>query len=147
KANEKLIRRVDRREKGLIAVVGVGSVMLPLLYIFTPWLAFADYQLAPAAPWCGTVIIAVALWLSWRSHFDLGRNWSVTLEIRKGHELVRHGVYAYIRHPMCAAIWLWNIGQGLLLANWLAGWTALMTFALMYFVRTPREERMMTEFF
>ena len=32
-------------------------------------------------------------------------------------------------------------------AVWLAGWMAIVTFALMYFVRTPREERMMIAFF
>ena len=48
---------------------------------------------------------------------------------------------------MYASIWLWCLGQGLLLENWLAGWYALVAFAIMYFVRTPREERMMREFF
>jgi protein-S-isoprenylcysteine O-methyltransferase Ste14 len=109
--------------------------------------AFADYRLPTAARWCGAVVMVFALWLFWRSHADLGRNWSVTLEIRKGHQLVRHGVYRTIRHPMYASIWLWGLAQGLLLPNWLAGWFALVTFAPLYFMRTPREEQMMTEFF
>ena len=48
---------------------------------------------------------------------------------------------------MYAAIWLWDVAQGLLLENWVAGWSALVMFAVMYFVRTPREEEMMCEFF
>jgi protein-S-isoprenylcysteine O-methyltransferase Ste14 len=147
RSNEKLIRQVDACERALLVAVGVGSLGLPLLYLFTPWLGFADYRLPAAAPWCGTAILAMALRLFWRSHSDLGRNWSITLELRKGHELVTHGVYSSLRHPMYASIWLWDIGQGLLLQNWLAGWTALATFAVMYFVRTPREERMMIAFF
>src|SRR5204863_5926115 len=99
------------------------------------------------ASWAGTLIMAAALWLFWRSHTDLGLNWSQTLEMRKGHQLVRHGVYGSIRHPMYASIWLWDIAQGLLLQNWLAGWTALVAFAVMYFVRTPREEQMMCDVF
>jgi protein-S-isoprenylcysteine O-methyltransferase Ste14 len=91
--------------------------------------------------------MVAALWLFWRSHLDLGQNWSQTLELRKGHELVKHGVYRSIRHPMYASIWLWCLAQGLLLPNWLAGWYAFVAFALMYFVRTPREERMMCESF
>jgi len=93
------------------------------------------------------VLMVAALWLFYRSHADLGLNWSVSLELRKGHELVKRGVYRSIRHPMYASIWLWCLAQGLLLENWLAGWYALMAFALMYFVRTPREERMMREAF
>jgi protein-S-isoprenylcysteine O-methyltransferase Ste14 len=48
---------------------------------------------------------------------------------------------------MYAAIWLFGLAQGLLLENWLAGWAAVATFAPMYFLRTPREERMMRECF
>jgi protein-S-isoprenylcysteine O-methyltransferase Ste14 len=48
---------------------------------------------------------------------------------------------------MYASIWLWCLAQGLMLENWLAGWTCFVAFAAMYFLRTPREERMMREFF
>ena len=83
----------------------------------------------------------------WRSHSDLGQNWSISLELRKGHELVTRGVYAAVRHPMYAAILLWDVGQGLLIENWLAGWSALATFAIMCIIRIPREEQMMCGFF
>lgn len=147
KHNVKLVRRRDARELILLSVLGVGTLFLPLLYLFTPWLEFADYRLPTWAPWCGSVVMVAALWLFWRSHADLGENWSVTLEIRKGHQLVQDGVYRSIRHPMYAAIWLFSLAQGLLLRNWLAGWSALVLFILVYYARTPREEQMMCEFF
>jgi protein-S-isoprenylcysteine O-methyltransferase Ste14 len=147
KRNEKAVSRVDRRDRGLLFLVFLGSLLLPAVHLATPWLAFADYRLPAFAPWCGTAVMVAALWLFWRSHADLGLNWSVTLELRQGHELVTHGVYRAIRHPMYAAIWLFSLAQGLLLENWLAGWAALAAFALLYFVRTPREERMMSETF
>jgi len=147
KSLEKVHRQVDALEKFLLVLVISTSTLLPVLYLFTPWLAFADYRLPTFVPWCGAAIMACAIWLFWRSHADLGQNWSVTLEVRKGHQLVTHGVYRWIRHPMYAAIFLWCIAQALLLPNWLAGWSALATFSAMYFLRTPREERMMCEHF
>ena len=147
KNNQTIVRGLDALEKALLVLVGVGSLLLPVLYLFTPWLAFADYRLPAFAPWCGAVLMVAALWLFWRSHFELGENWSQTLELRKGHQLIKRGVYRSIRHPMYASIWLWDLAQGLLLQNWLAGWGALVTFAVMYFIRAPREERMMCEFF
>ncbi len=147
KNNEQAVGRVDALEKTLMAIVIPGGLLLPVIYLFTPWLAFADYHLPAFAPWCGTVLMVAALWLFYRSHADLGLNWSVTLELRKGHQLVKQGVYRSVRHPMYASIWLWCLGQGMLLENWLAGWYALVAFAIMYFMRTPREERMMREFF
>lgn len=125
----------------------VGGLIVPALYLFTPWLAFADYRLPAFVPWCGTLVMAIALLLFWRSHADLGSNWSITLELWKGHALVRHGVYRHIRHPMYAAIWLFSFSQALLLENWLAGWSAIVAFAPMYFFRVPKEEEMMCERF
>ena len=145
--NQQAVSRADAVEKILIALVIPGSLLLPVVYLFTPWLGFADYHLPALAPWLGTALMIAALWLFWRSHADLGQNWSVTLELRQGHQLVRHGVYRSIRHPMYASIWLWCLAQGLLLENWLAGWYPLPAFALMYFIRTPREEQMMCESF
>jgi protein-S-isoprenylcysteine O-methyltransferase Ste14 len=147
KHNEKVLRRADRRDHALMFFVFVGSMLLPVLYLFTPLLGFADHRLPPFAPWCGALIMAAGLWLFWRSHTDLGQNWSVTLEVRRGHTIITRGVYRRIRHPMYASIWLFSLAQGLLLENWLAGWSALVTFAALYFVRAPREEQMMCDVF
>lgn len=145
--NENLVNRADTRERMLIAVMAIGSFLLPALYLFTPWLGFADYRAPEWLPWLGLLTMASALWLFWRAHADLGQNWSMTLQVRKGHQLIRQGVYRRVRHPMYAAIWLFAVAQGLLLSNWLAGWAAVAAFAPMYFLRTPREEQMMIEFF
>lgn len=88
-----------------------------------------------------------ALALFWRSHADLGQNFSRTLELQERHALVTRGVYRRMRHPMYAAIWLFAAAQALLLPNWIAAWSGLAGFAPMYFLRTPREEKMMMEAF
>ena len=130
----------------LISAAGVG-LAAPLFYLFTPWLDFANYDLPGWLGWIGTVVFAMALFLLWRSHADLGRNWSAILQIRQEHTLVTNGVYRYMRHPMYAAHLLWAIAQGLLLENWLAGWAFLMTCVPFYLLRMPKEEKMMLEQF
>src|SRR5580693_7249196 len=75
--NEKIVRRLDALERTLLISVGAGSLLLPLLYLFTPWLGFADYHLPAFVPWCGAFLTMPALWLFYRSHADLGQNWSV----------------------------------------------------------------------
>jgi protein-S-isoprenylcysteine O-methyltransferase Ste14 len=35
----------------------------------------------------------------------------------------------------------------MMLANWFAGWSVVPAFAAMYVIRTPREERLMSEQF
>lgn len=145
--NEIVTRRMDGVELALLVILMPGALLLPLFYLFSPWLVFADYRLPPVVSIAGGLLMLAALSLFWRSHADLGQNFSQTLEMRKGHDLIAHGVYYSIRHPMYASLWLWFLAQGLPLHNWLAGWYGLVAFGIMYFVRVPREEAMMREFF
>ena len=130
----------------LVGTAGVGMAV-PLLYLFTPWLDFANYTLPEWCGWVGTGVFAGAIFMLWRSHADLGRNFSATLRITGQHSLVTIGVYRNIRHPMYTAHLLWAIAQGLLLANWIAGWAFLVLSIPLYLARIPKEERMMLEHF
>lgn len=144
---KKTVSRMDGQEKVLIFLMVPVIMLLPVLYLFTPLLAFADYRLPVAVMAVGAATMVCSLWFFWRSHVDLGRNWSVSIELSEEHQLITKGVYASIRHPMYSSIWLWGLGQGMLLQNWLAGWLVIPVFALMYFLRVPREEQLMEECF
>ena len=131
----------------LSALPGLGMFVLPLIYVLTSWLDFADYHLPTWAGWIGVALFALALWLLWRSHADLTRNWSPKLELMEGHALVTNGVFRHIRHPMYAAHWLWGIAQVFLLQNWIAGLSMVVCLIPMYVYRVRVEEQMMLEHF
>ena len=133
----------DRRDRLLIALVGVGQIVLPLLFVWTRALEVADRAQPAACLPLGVVAMAAGLWLFWRSHVDLGDNWSVTLEIDAKHQLVTRGVYRFVRHPMYSSFLVSGLGQALLLANWIAGPAALVAVVVMVIVRVPNEEAMM----
>jgi protein-S-isoprenylcysteine O-methyltransferase Ste14 len=134
-------------DRYVLFVVFLGCLLLPVVYLVTPLLSFADYHLPLVVRCLGVLVMIAALGLFWRAHRDLDRNWSVTLEIRDGHELVTTGIYRRIRHPMYAAIWLFSLAQAMLLENWVAGPSAVASFAILYAKRVPNEERMMREYF
>jgi protein-S-isoprenylcysteine O-methyltransferase Ste14 len=129
-----------------LAVIGV-AMLVPLVYIFSSVLDFADYDLPGWLGWIGAGLFALAIWLLWRSHADLGRNWTPTLGIRDEHTLVTQGIYGYIRHPMYAAHLVWGIAQVLMLPNWIAGYSLLIFTLPQYLLRMGAEERMMLEQF
>ena len=140
--------RSDRtRELVLMAISSTGLEIIPALYAATGAPAFADYVFRPWQAWLGAAVFAGSLWLFYRTHKDLGRNWSVTLEVREQHMLVTSGVYSRVRHPMYSAFWLWALAQALLLPNWIAGPAGLVGFGTLFFLRIGREERMMSETF
>ncbi|MFC1940757.1 protein-S-isoprenylcysteine O-methyltransferase [Chloroflexota bacterium] len=144
-------RKAMLREEGLaytlLASLWGLAILLPIVYMFSRWLSFVDYNLPAWAGWIGIAIFAIALWLLWRSHADLGQNWRMTTEIREGHKLVTSGIFRYIRHPMYSAHWLWGIAQLLLIHNWIAGLASLVIIIPIYVLRVRREEHMMLEKF
>ena len=130
----------------LISAAGIAMI-LPFFFIFTPLLDFADYHIPVWLGWIGITAFIMALILLWRSHADLGRNWSAIPQIKQEHSLVTDGIYHHIRHPMYTAHLLWAIAQGLLLQNWLAGWAFLVVSIPLYIIRMPKEEQLMLEQF
>ena len=147
---KKNLIKSDRKtgeEKILLACATLGMVLLPMLYVFTPLFSFANYQLPVFLNLIGIALTVPTLWLFYRSHKDLGRNWSPTLEIREEHQIVDWGVYKHIRHPMYTAIWLRVILQALLLPNYISGLSGLVGFGLLYALRVNKEEAMMLEQF
>ena len=140
-------RQVTTQEQVLLGLLFAAMLFVPIIYVATPWLDFANYSLPPWTGWLGVVLMICSLIVFWRSHADLGLNWSPSLEIREKHELITHGIYGIIRHPMYASQWIWVIAQPLLLSNWVAGWLDLLIFILFYSLRVKAEEQLMLEQF
>lgn len=76
----------------------------------------------------------------------LAANWSPTLDLKKGHELITTGIYNYIRHPIYTGVLL------MLLATLLVFPTPFEFFILLvltaaFLYRIKREEDLMTKTF
>jgi len=133
-------------ETGLLVLAWVGF-FVPLIWVATPAFSFAEYPLRAAPLAAGVACLAIGLWLFYRSHADLGTNWSITLEVREGHRLVTQGVYHRVRHPMYSALLLYSLGQALVIPNWVAGLSNLVAFVILLALRVGPEERMMAQQF
>ena len=133
-------------ETGLLVLAWVGF-FVPLIWIASSAFSLAEYALATGPLLVGAMCLVIGLWLFYRSHADLGTNWSITLEVREQHRLITQGVYRHIRHPMYLALALYSIGQALVIPNWVAGPSNLIAFAILCALRIRAEERMMVEEF
>ena len=133
-------------ETGLLVMAWIGF-FIPLIWLASPVLSFAEYPLSLGPLVAGVICFVVGLWLFYRSHADLGANWSITLELREQHRLITQGVYRRIRHPMYSALVLYSLGHALVIPNWVAGPSNLVAFAVLFALRVRAEERMMDERF
>jgi protein-S-isoprenylcysteine O-methyltransferase Ste14 len=149
RSRRETIQRSDRgfRESALLLISLTGLGIVPFIYVATAIPHFADYTFHPFQAWLGLLVAIAALFMFHLTHRALGRNWSVSLDVRKDHQLVTEGIYRRVRHPMYSAFWLWAIAQALLLPNWVAGFSGLVGFGILFFGRVAREERMMLEAF
>ena len=86
--------------------------------------------------------VAFAIW----ARFTLGRNWSGTVTIKEDHELIQHGPYRIVRHPIYTGILLAMLGTAIGYGRvpCLIG-VAIAFFSLRF--KWGTEERFMTEQF
>jgi protein-S-isoprenylcysteine O-methyltransferase Ste14 len=123
------------------------ALFVPIVWVLTPWLAFADFALHPVPLVVGTILLSLGLWLFHRSHADLGTNWSITLEIHESHRLVTAGVYRRIRHPMYLSLLLCGLGEALVIPNWVAAPFYAVAMIMVFALRLKPEEQLMRERF
>ncbi len=96
--------------------------------------------------WCTVSIIAIGLGFSIAARAWLGGNWSGSVTIKKGHELIRSGPYALVRHPIYTGLLLALIGTAIAIGRWRA-LIALVFFILAIARKITIEERFMSEQF
>jgi isoprenylcysteine carboxyl methyltransferase (ICMT) family protein YpbQ len=75
----------------------------------------------------------------------LGRFWSLHVEIRSEHKLVREGVYRYIRHPAYAAIILEVLSIPMVVNAWWTVLFAAITYLPLLGLRLRLEEKALLE--
>jgi protein-S-isoprenylcysteine O-methyltransferase Ste14 len=135
------------REYFRVASSTWGLAIIPVIAATTRLLRSADLTFRPWLASIGVAVFALALWIFWSAHRELGRNFSPTLVVREQHTLVTGGIYGYMRHPMYTAFWLWVIAQALLLQNWVVAIGGVVGWGILFFDRIGQEEAMMRKTF
>jgi protein-S-isoprenylcysteine O-methyltransferase Ste14 len=136
-----------RRRDEVCYYLVLGSFLLVFVYATSTVLDFAHLAVSSAARRLGAVMAVASLALRVACHQALGRNWSGVVQLAEDHELVTHGPYRYIRHPMYTSLFGTAIALVLLTANGLIALAGIGSVTLMYIVRVVEEESMMLQAF
>src|SRR5574341_687978 len=125
-------RHRARQQSGKIPRQAEGKLFIALRLLFAlplylamlayminpPWMAWSALPLPAGWRWLGAglgfAMIPLIYWL-FRS---LGKNVSETVLTKERHELVTHGPYRWIRHPLYTVASIAIFALGLLAANW-----------------------------
>ncbi len=110
------------------------------------WLATRFVSVSPTIGMIGVTVtflgIAFAIWARWH----LGENWSATVTLKQGHELIRTGPYRRIRHPIYTGMLLAFAGTALALGEYRALLSVCIVIVAFY-AKAKKEERYLTQEF
>jgi protein-S-isoprenylcysteine O-methyltransferase Ste14 len=105
-----------------------------------------DTDVAQAWNSVGLLLVVLGLAFVLVATFTLRKNYSSSLVIRKGHELVVHGIYRVVRHPIYLGAILVPLGVPIGMSRWIALPPMLLLIPLFVY-RMRIEERLLLEKF
>ncbi len=123
-----------------------GAVLFALPGLRGGWLGIRLLPRSTAWLWVGTALVAAGLGFAVAARAYLGRNWSGTVTLKQGHELIRTGPYRLVRHPIYTGMLLAFVGTALARGD-VRGLVALALVTASFLFKLRVEERFMAEEF
>jgi protein-S-isoprenylcysteine O-methyltransferase Ste14 len=120
-----------------------------LLFARRVWLSWLTWPILPPAGWVTAFAVGMTsaglLFAIW-ARVHLGGNWSGTVTMKVGHELIRSGPYRWVRHPIYSGIFLAVLGMSVERRQ-LRSIVALALIYAGFFRKIRKEEQFMNTLF
>jgi protein-S-isoprenylcysteine O-methyltransferase Ste14 len=144
--------RPTKRTESFASRFGVTFIMAAgLVCIFSdaPQLGVLDRRFIPdnfVVAVAGVVLVWLGIGLALWARYHLGQNWSARVTVKEGHELIRTGPYARLRHPIYTGLLVALTGSVLEKGEWRCMLGVAFALAGLS-LKALREEAMLTEQF
>ena len=145
------VKRTKKTETFAARLTTIVPMVLAFELLFSRWLAMGPLGLRflPAEDWIAwggmaltSLGVAVAIW----ARYCLGQYWSARVTLKQGHQLIRSGPYALVRHPIYTGMLLAATGTALVVGEW-RGVLAVGLILAAHSYKAQREEGLLaTEF-
>jgi protein-S-isoprenylcysteine O-methyltransferase Ste14 len=99
-----------------------------------------------AVGWTGLIFCFAGAGICCWARFLLGKNWSLSVQQKEDHELVKNGIYKWIRHPIYTGLLLLFIGNGIIVGDY-RSILAVLIVLVSFLFKMRKEERLMMELF
>ena len=94
----------------------------------------------------GLLISFMGLILACWSRYLLGKNWSLSVQKKENHELIKSGPYSILRHPIYTGILLIFIGNTIIVGDY-RGIIAVLIVFISFWFKLKKEEKWLIEIF
>ena len=145
KADRETGERVSSRDEGapIFIALRTGGLLLwlsTLAYLINPpWFEWSRAGLPIWFRWLGVAMGAICDFLIFWLFRSIGSSISPTVGTRTNHQLVMHGIYRYVRHPLYSVGTAFFLSFALMADNWFFAALAIGAFVLLA-IRLPNEE-------
>lgn len=145
------VKRTKAREKSMDRLITLAVVIVAYELLFAQWLRFGVLRLrfVPQEAWiayAGIVLTWLGTAISIWARYCLGEYWSARVTLKEGHQLIRSGPYAFVRHPIYLGMLVACVGTTLVVGEW-RGIVAVVLLVAAHSRKAVREERMLTREF
>jgi len=142
---------VQARESAGSRISYIIATVAAFYALFSGEIPFAwmQWRILPRTPWIevlGVVLTVAGLAFAIWARAYLGGNWSSSVTLKVGHQLVRTGPYRWVRHPIYSGIILAMIGTAIERGK-LRGVVAVVLLWIGFTIKSRIEERLMVATF
>jgi protein-S-isoprenylcysteine O-methyltransferase Ste14 len=143
--------RALKRQNWWSRALTLAVAALPYYLLFTNKLRYGPlaWRFVPSERWApvaGVVLTYAGIGLAIWARIVLGKNWSATVTIKEGHQLIRTGPYSAVRHPIYSGLLLAVLGTALVVGE-VRGLMAVAIAFLAWLVKSRTEEAFLMEQF
>lgn len=94
----------------------------------------------------GLLLAIIGVIIACTSRSALGKNWSLSIQQKEDHQLIKGGIYKFVRHPIYTGILLLFIGNAIIVGDYRAIIAVLIVFGSLW-LKLKKEEKLLTEIF
>jgi protein-S-isoprenylcysteine O-methyltransferase Ste14 len=143
-ANTKATQRIEPAASRIVRAIAmlIVIVLLSTTRIPLPWLYLELWPSGLWSFWVGAAITVAGLLFAVWARRHLASNWSNSVTIKQGHELITTGPYALVRHPIYTGILGGFLGTAIALSQ-VRGVIAFVMIFFVFWAKLRKEEEFM----
>jgi len=144
--------RATREKESFVsryAVLSIEIVGFAMIFSHRGGIGFLGNRVVPRnlmGPIAGTVLTWMGIGLAIWARYHLAEYWSARVTIKEGHQLIRTGPYARLRHPIYSGLVLAAIGSAVVIDRWRCVFGVCLVL-MGYCIKAKKEEAMLTQQF